>query len=102
LEAWAADSSAGSGAGNGTYPLTAAAVTAMGGSADLPSDVNVSRVDPTSATSGTNAGTTTVGYKVCTTSTGAGYQVVYYDYSTGLVNSTITGGTQTGCGYPAT
>ncbi|MDO8335252.1 MAG: prepilin-type N-terminal cleavage/methylation domain-containing protein [Candidatus Saccharibacteria bacterium] len=97
LEAWAADSSAGSGAGNGTYPLTAAAVTAMGGSATLPSGVTVGRVDP-----GTGNATTTVGYKVCTTSTGAGYQITFYDSSTGLVDSTVTGGSQTSCTYPLT
>ncbi|MEK7621282.1 MAG: prepilin-type N-terminal cleavage/methylation domain-containing protein [Patescibacteria group bacterium] len=103
VEAWAADSSAGPSSGTigtsgtGNYPLlVATGVSAMTGSALLPSGITVTAADPTSLN-----GTTTVGYKVCPVASGTGYQVTWWDFANNALGAPITGGTQTSCVYPA-
>lgn len=87
--------------GNGTYPATIAAwqtyttsnPSALGA---IPSGVTLSSSAPTSGN-----GTTTVQYLVCSnaTPTVVGYQIKYWDYTTGAVSTNvITGGQSSGTG----
>ncbi len=87
-EAYAAD------AGAGSYPTATANFS--GNVASLPTGVSLGV--PTSATSGANAGTTTVRYETC--GGGVGYRISYFDYVANALPAVtaaqITGGTTTG------
>jgi len=96
-EAYNADTSG----GNGLYPATIAAWTTYttanpSGLGAIPSGVTLSSSAPTSSN-----GTTTVQFLVCSnaTPTVVGYQIKYWDFTTGAVSTNvITGGTSSGAG----
>jgi prepilin-type N-terminal cleavage/methylation domain-containing protein len=88
LEAYYADDTL----GNGVYPLTSATVTSMGGTASIAgTGIVVSATAPINGNGQTN-----LQYWTC--SAGQGYQIKYFDYTTGVISTNVlTGGGQASC-----
>jgi len=93
LEAYAADD----GLGNGKYPTLVSGVNGMTGTASLSgTGITAIRV----ALDGSSGQTNSVQFLSC--ASGDGYQLKYWDYTTGAASTnTLTGGTQTTCALPA-